>query len=241
MIASFHIAEVGPRAGLRLLSRPPKPRAVPGLRFAATLSTGPLNAAIPPRPSISRIALVAFWEREDALDEFLAGHPVAAALAGGWHARLEPVRHVGAFHELADLPRGEPMSADEPVAILTLGRARFDRLVPFMRANARAAGVAAANPALLASTGFLRPPRLVGTFSVWRTTAAMRAYATGRPDPAHRDAIVADREKPFTHEKMFIRFRPYAAVGRWDAVEPLTTAVTPQLSAEPRGVEPQRA
>ena len=226
MIASFHIADLRPRQALRLLRHPPDAGAVCGLRFAATTMTGPLSATLPPPVRPTRIGLIAFWDQEAELDKFLAEHPVAADLAHGWHVRLEPVRHVGALHELADLPTGAPLEPGDPAAVLTLGRPRFNRLLPFMRTNATAAGLAMADPALVVATGFARPPGLLGTFSLWRSTTAMRHYATGRTGPAHRDAILADRARPFTHEKMFIRMRPYAAVGHWDGREPLAIAKT---------------
>jgi hypothetical protein len=54
--------------------------------------------------------------------------------------------------------------------------------------------------------------------------ARVRSRGTGT---APRDTIRADRAKEFTHEKMFIRFRPYDAVGRWDGLNPLADVAVP--------------
>jgi hypothetical protein len=69
-----------------------------------------------------------------------------------------------------------------------------------------------AQPDLLASTAFARLPNLVSTFSLWRTAAGMRDYATRR-DGSHRAAVAEDRERPFHRHSAFIRFRPYATRG----------------------------
>jgi hypothetical protein len=121
------------------------------------------------------------------------------------------------------LPAKElPVDGEEPVVALTLGRLRFLRTRPFLKAAAPAEQDAVANPAVLASTGFGRfaRPRLVSTFSIWRSTAAMREYAFDKAG-SHQAAIRADRATPFHHESAFVRFRPYASQGLWDGRDPL--------------------
>lgn len=78
------------------------------------------------------------------------------------------------------------------------------------------------DPALLRGTGLARPPGLVATFSLWRSTGAMRAYAGGPSGTEHRDAVKAHAERPFHHASAFIRFKPYGAEGEWDGKNPLT-------------------
>jgi hypothetical protein len=71
-------------------------------------------------------------------------------------------------------------------------------------------------------TGFGRftPPRLVSTFSVWRSFAAMRDYAFDESG-SHRAAVRVDRAKRFHRESAFVRFRPLASQGSWDGYDPL--------------------
>jgi hypothetical protein len=171
--------------------------------------------------------LIAAWEDDAALDGFLAHHPVAEQLAGGWRVRLRPMRIFGAWPELPGVvPREQPMEDGEPVAVLTLGRLRLTQMRRFLRASAAAEGLALANPAMLASTGLARPPRLVATFSLWRDTEAMRDYVDGRPEPAHRDAVRAQAARPFHHHSAFLRFSPYAPEGSWAGAERLNEALT---------------
>jgi hypothetical protein len=224
MIASFHIANVGPRS-LGLLRARPTTAKVQGLRYAEIAIAAPLSGRLLPAPRPGRFVLIAAWEHDEALDRFLAGHPLAARFEGGWHVRLQPTRVAGGWAKLPGLPEQEqPMDDEEPAAVLTLGRLRLTQTLRFLRASAAAEELAVGDPALLASTGFARPPSLVATFSLWRNTAAMRAYARGQADPRHAEAVRAHSAQPFHHESAFIRFRPYAAQGSWDGRDPLASA-----------------
>jgi hypothetical protein len=222
MFVSVHIVDVGPSQMPTALRRKPHPEAVPGLLYAETTVTAPQGGGgrLPFFPG--RFGLIAAWEKDDALDDFLrSDHPIAGRLVAGWHARLEPLRVSGAWPAMPGLPERQLAVADEePVAVLTLGRPRLTRLRPFLRSAGAAEAEVAEAPGLLASIGLARPPRLVSTFSLWGSAAAMREYSY-RNNGTHMAAVKADRERPFHHESAFIRFRPYASVGSWDGRDPL--------------------
>jgi hypothetical protein len=219
VIASFHLADVGKLAGARLLRRAPTPDDVAGLRYAVLMTTAPISERLLPRLDPGRVALFAAWDDDAALDRFLAGHPLADALRGGWHTRLQAMHTFGAWQPLAGLHGKEPpMRDDEPAAALTIGRLRLSQASRFLKAGTAAERLAASDPAMLRGTGLARPPALVGTFSLWQTTAAMRTYAGGA---AHRDAVKAHAERPFHHASAFIRFRPYGSEGEWSGENPL--------------------
>ncbi len=197
------------------------------MRYAEIAIAAPLSGRLLPAPRLGRFALVAAWEHDEALEQFLGSHPLAARFAGGWHVRLQPTRVVGRWPPLPGLPDEEqPMDDEEPGAVLTIGRLRLTQTLRFLRASAAAEELVVGDPALLASTGFARLPSLVATFSLWRTTAAMRAYARGHADPRHVEAVRAHSARPFHHESAFIRFRPYGAQGRWDGRDPLADVST---------------
>jgi hypothetical protein len=227
MIASFHVAEVGKVAGLRLLRRATPQDPAPGLRYGVLTAASPLGSNRLPRPDPGRVALFAAWDDDDAIDRFLAAHPLAQALSGGWHTRLQPTHIFGAYPPLAGLVGEEPpaMSEQEPAAVLTIGRLRLSQAPRFLKAGAAAERLAVKDPAMLRGTGLARPPGLVATFSLWRTTREMRAYAGGRSGAEHRDAVRAHAERPFHHASAFIRFRPYGAEGEWDGENPLAEAL----------------
>jgi hypothetical protein len=91
-----------------------------------------------------------------------------------------------------------------------------------LKASGAAEAQAVANPAMIAGTGLARPPRLVATFSLWRSAAEMKAYAYR--GSGHLAAMEGMRVHNFHHEYLFARFRPYAAHGEWDGREPLSAA-----------------
>jgi len=223
MIVSIHLADIGPARALRFQRSRLRAGEVEGLRYAELTTLAPLSPRLLPTPMPGRVGLIAAWDDETALEGFLAGHPVAEQLASGRRVRLRPTRIFGAWPELPGIvPREQPMDDEEPVAVLTLGRLRLTQVIRFLRASAAAEGLAIANPALITSTGLARPPRLVATFSLWRSTAAMRGYVEGRDAPAHRAAVKAQTERPFHHHSAFLRFRPYAAEGDWDNASQLS-------------------
>ncbi len=217
----MHIAELGPRQAAEVLLRPPKPAAVPGLTYAETTTTAALGEPLLPPRQLGQVGMIAAWRDDDALDDFHRRHPLARHLAGGWRVRLQPLRVFGAWAGMPGLPaRALPVEADEPVGVLTLGRLRLLRTAAFRRSATPAEQAAIESPALLAGTGLARPPRLVATFSLWRSAAAMREYAT-LPGGAHDAAVRTDRARPFHHESAFVRFRPYASEGQWEGRDPL--------------------
>lgn len=226
VVVSVHIADVGARRGIGLFRRGRRAFDAPGLRYAEAAARIPLGGKGPPLASPGRIALISSWDDDAALDRFAAEHPLAQRLAGGWHVRLEPTRVYGDWPEMPELPAEEErMEPDEPAAVLTLGRPRVRRLIPFVRTSRPAEALAVEHPAFVAGTALLRPPiAFVATFTLWRTVSEMRDYALGRPHPQHLDAIKADRAEPFHHHEAFARFRPYRAHGSWDGREPLAEA-----------------
>ena len=231
MIASVHIADVGTPAALRLLRAKLEPGRLRGLRYAQITSAVPLGGDLLPRPKPGRVGLIAAWDDDSAVDGFLTGHPLAVRLAHGWHVRLRPTHVFGAWPQLPQLAvEDAPMDDHEPAAVLTLGRLRLTQTMRFLRASAAAEELALRDPALLASTGLARPRALVATFSLWRSVTAMRAYARGEHDAAHRAAVQAHSTRSFHHESAFVRFRPYGAEGKWDGCNPLA-ASEPQALA----------
>jgi hypothetical protein len=232
VIASIHIADVGELAGLRLLLRSqPAKRTSPGLRYAALMAASPLSDGRVPRPSPGRIGLFAAWDSEPALDRFLDRDPLAEALRGGWRARLQLTHLFGAWPPLGEVVSDQPpMADDEPAAVLTLGRLRLSQVVRFVKAGGAAERLAVSDPALVRGTGLARPPALVATFSLWQSTVAMRAYASGNRGREHRDAARAHSARPFHHDSAFFRFRPYDSRGSWDGTDPLSSGDLRNLS-----------
>jgi hypothetical protein len=217
VIASVHIADVGATTAFRL--RPP--RGVAGLRHADLGLAALFGASIRPSPMLGRAGMIAFWDDEDALDRFLADHPLAARLAEGWSARLEPLRAFGDWPGLpADIKRDRVTDHDGPAIVLTLGQLRLRRAPRFLRTSAKAEAAALQAPGMVWATALARPP-FVATCSVWDSTRALSTYAYGGTDPGHPAAIAADQARPFHRQSAFVRFRPISITGHLDGKNPI--------------------
>ena len=229
VIASVHVADTGARAALAMLRKAPRPTSTPGLRHASVALAAPLGGSVLPSPQFGRVGLIAFWDDDDALDQFLAHDPMAARLAGGWHVRLHPLRALGTWPGLpGEVSTAHDVAHEGVAAVLTLGRLRLTQIVRFLRASAKAEEAVVEAPGLIWATGLARPP-LVATCSLWQSARALSTYAYGRHEPAHANAIAAQTSKPFHHESAFIRFRPYGSEGELGGRNPLieTWASTP--------------
>lgn len=218
-VASVHIADVG---ALRALGRLRRPRGVPGLRQADVGTAAPLGPSVRPSVMPGRVALVAFWDDDAAIDRFLATSPWGEV--GGWSARLEPLRRFGMWPGLdASVQEGRATEWSGPSIVLTLGRLRLTQAVRFVRTSAPAEGSALASSGFVWGTALARPP-FVATCSLWSSTNALSTYAYGRGRPAHSEAIAADAAKPFHHRSAFVRFRPHLLSGSLGGRNPLPEA-----------------
>ncbi|MDH3706083.1 MAG: hypothetical protein OES57_08450 [Acidimicrobiia bacterium] len=221
MPASIHIADVPVRRVPGLLARRLKPANTPGLRSAGVGLASPLGPATFPRPSLRRVGLVAFWDDDEAIDHFEQHHPVADALAGGFHTHLRPLRAHGAWPGLdTDVPTGRATESEGPFVVVTLGRMRPSQAWRFFRTSARAEAALADADGLIWATGFGLPP-FVATCSLWPDTKSVMAYAYGRQQAAHREAIAEGERQAFHRQQAFVRFEPTTMGGSLGGTNPL--------------------
>jgi hypothetical protein len=217
---SAHLAEVSTSKATAALRAKPDPAKIPGLRYAETWLTASLRSGILPSLTVSGIMLIAAWDDDEALDRFLS-HPRAKLYENGWRVRLEPARSIGQLPGLPELPRQERPSGDGPVAAITIGRVRAGKLLPFVRAAGAAEREAAGHPGLIEGITLIRPPLVIGTFSLWRNAKEMRQYVTGSYPGGHSRAMDEDKKGQFHHEMFFSRYIPYASEGQWHGRNPL--------------------
>ena len=220
-VVSVHLADVGVRSGVGLLLRGARLGPVDGLRHADLGAAAPLSGSLLRAPRVGRICLIAFWDNNEAVDRFMLAHPLARRLSGGWHARLEPLRHFGSWPGLPEsLPHSRHIDYDGPAAVVTLGRLRLRRAGAFLQASTRAEAAALTARGALWATAVARLP-FVATCSLWASTQALTDYAYGTGTRAHLDAVERDAANPFHHRSAFVRFRPYHVEGRLGGLNPL--------------------
>lgn len=229
MRATVHISDVGVLGGLSSQVRRPIPATRTGLVSARALVAAPLrDGRLIPRPQLGRRAVIGFWADDAAIDaaelEHLAGN--------GWSARLEPVRAIpvasGHFPGIPDdIGRVDP-DETEPSVVLTIGRLRRRRAVPFFRASGLAEADAAGADGYLWSTGLADVVRgVVSTLSIWESGTAAHAYAVGTA--GHQAALRDEGRRSFHHAGSFVRFRPYQVSGSLTGRNPLPPSVTAAL------------
>lgn len=210
MLTSVHVAKVGPTGPL---FRPPKAGSVPGLLSADAGMASPLGPGLIPKLDPTRVAMIAFWETEEHLDQFLETHPTGQKVANGWQARLEPLRAHGEWPGLpADLRRTRTVETDGPVVVTTLGKLKMTQAYRFFKTSALAESGLEGSDGLIWATGFGSPP-FVATLSVWESAQAAYDYAYTAAQPQHDQAIDVDRKKGFHHMNAFIRYRPLSVSG----------------------------
>ncbi len=213
MITSVHVAKLGPSGAIFRGVRPSK---VPGLLSADGGALSGLGPSVWPRPDITRVGMVAFWEHEDALDEFLTSDSTGRRLAEGWQARLTPLRAYGSWPGLpADTPKSRAVTTDGPVVVTTLAKLKLNHAYRFLKTSAKAEARVVKSPGLVWATGFGSPP-FAATISLWESAQAVADYAYGEAQPEHSEAVTIDRAKTFHHEKAFIRYQALSVSGTMD-------------------------
>ena len=118
----------------------------------------------------------------------------------------------------------EPLSRDEPVAVLTYGRLRPRYIATFAVNNRRAVRQMLALPGVIDHVGLGSGMRIASTFSLWRSQGDVvrYAYGAGPHKPIQRRSL----DVPWGGEYFFARFRPIASTGSWNGRDPLAQAGT---------------
>jgi hypothetical protein len=222
MIATVQLVDLGPAGTLRAIMRRPKPRDTPGLRSAQVAVFAPLALSGP--PPLSRAGLIAFWDDHDGFDRFLDGDPIGERFAGGFQARLRPLRAHGSWPGLpADVPQTRAVEHDGPAVVLTLARLRVSQVVRFLRASRPAERAAVASDGMIWGSAAVRLPFLA-TVSIWQDARLAATYAYGRQQPAHSHAISEQQRKDFHRQSAFIRFVATRLEGSLGGLNPLVAA-----------------
>lgn len=203
----------------------------PGLIFGKVMGSG-AGGGFGLRPSPSHQGLITLFDHADQARAFLAGPVVNAyreRAADCWCGLLEvvsargqwdgeawgvtPATQLGA-HGIA--ANDEAMQADpRPLAAITRASIRPAKAVAFWRnAPATHAAMQQARGCTLAMGLGEVPLIRQCTFSLWKDTQSMLAYAH---QGAHLQAIEAAHKNQYFSESMFVRMRLLEQQGHWPA------------------------
>jgi heme-degrading monooxygenase HmoA len=225
-IASFHL--VRERSGrtpivmARLGTDRLRLRTVPGLRFWRLLGTGAGSDTAPSR-DLSRSAVFAVWDDESSLDRFLSEHPIAARWRRAdevWHVRLRGLGGHGSWRGFDVLGAIDQGLARGPIAVVTRADIRPGAWRAFAAAGRPVDDEVHRADGLIDVVGIGEAPvGRLGTFSLWESAAAARAFAMSMP--AHRDVVARTRDELWYSEELFARFEPFGSSGSWNGNDPL--------------------
>ncbi len=225
-IASFHLIRERPGRAMLAMARLGTDRlrmnSIPGLHFWRLLGTGQ-GSDTGPSADLSRTAMFAVWESPADLDRFLAESPLPQRWARAeeyWQCRLRKVGGHGTWRgvdPLEGMIEGDRLGH---VAIITRADVRLRSWRAFSAAGHPVSEELAAAEGLRAVVGIGEAPvGRLGTFSVWDSMAAARAFAV--QGPQHREVVRRTRAENWYGEELFARFEPYDSQGSWGGSDPL--------------------
>lgn len=191
-------------------------RRSPGMRFSKLLGTGSARSFALRDADLRHWALLSVWDDADA-----------AAAADGtdvlrrWHdgaserlrVAMTPVSAVGRWAGRTPFATEARTRPDGPVAALTRARLRPGRALAFRRAVPPVAADLAGRDGLRLALGIGETPVLhQGTFSLWRSVAALTDFARG---PAHREVVHRTPQVGWYAEETFARFQVLDVTGTY--------------------------
>lgn len=206
-------------------------RAAPGLRFSKLLGTGNGQTFGIRDADPLRWALLTVWDDDAAADRFACGR-----VHRGWDrlarerldVRMSPLSSRGRWGRrepfgVSAFGDGTP-GDDGPVAVITRARLRPLRAASFWRAIPPVAAELHDADGLALAIGIGEAPVGVqGTFSIWRSTEALTAFAYRRP--AHLDVVRRTVQERWYAEELFARLAVRSVEGTLAGRRPTDGAV----------------
>jgi heme-degrading monooxygenase HmoA len=214
-------------------------RGVRGLRFAKLLGTGDGRTFTLRDADPLHWALLTVWDDDADAERFAAGTTHRRwdeISAERLDVRMSPIASRGRWARRDPFPRPAVLPARPepgPVASITRARLRPTRALSFWRAVPPVSGDLAAVEGLELAIGIGEAPiGLQGTFSLWRSNAALNRY-THRP--AHAEAIRRTGPERWYAEELFARFAVRSVTGTFAGRPPLTGGESRPVAPASRG------
>lgn len=196
---------------------------ITGLNFVKMLGSGGGNG-FSLRPNFRVYGLLAVWEEESAARQFFQAHSKFREFQKRseeyWTVFLHTVMAHGVWEGQSPFPITRDFQEEQPVAVLTRATIHPRHLLRFWRFVPRVSRSVENREGLLFSVGVGELPLVQqATFSLWRNSRLMKAYAY--QSAFHKEVVRRTRQLGWYKEELFARFQPYASEGSWYGKDPL--------------------
>ncbi len=209
-----------PWGWLRLAQGAAALKGTPGLLFAKVMGSGQ-DGGFSLRPSSSHQGLVCMFESQQQAQAFIQGPQVQAyrdrarecwvgllditSVRGAWDRQSWGVTPPNCLNQAVD--------DNTPMAALTRASIRPAKAMAFWRRAPASQASLSQAPGCVLAMGLGEAPLIRQcTFSVWRDTSSMLAFAH---QGAHHQAIQAAYKQDFFSESLFVRMRILSMQGDW--------------------------
>ena len=196
-----------------------------GLRFWRLLGVGQ-GRSFNPQADLQRYAMFTFWDSFGAWRAFEAKSALMQRIGRRaeetWTVCMRPVRWHGKWGGSDPFASMQPIAPPNPGPWVILTRATLypSKIRTFLNAVPPVSVRLLEQSELLNSVGVGEFPLLYqATVSLWRSLPAITSFAYG--SAPHSEVVRRTHREGWYKEELFARFRPLAASGTWDGVNPL--------------------
>ena len=180
-------------------------RRIPGVSFAKLMGTGTGKTFTPSDADLQQWAILLVGENLDAIE--------SSRFIAHWNERsirvekylLNPISSHGKWSRREPFVISSITQSDGPIVAITRARLKWRQAIRFWRSIPPVVTDLHNSPGLLFSIGIGEAPiGLQGTFSVWKSGAALRDFAY--KNAPHRVAIDNTAKYDWYSEELFARF-----------------------------------
>lgn len=221
MLFTYHIIKLPFLIALKTLLFPPKN--IDGLIHAEVMSSMTLGAPVysVDRILTRQIVMFAQWENEDSLEKFLQNDSFGNYLNKGWFIKLLFLRQWGTISGFK-IPNeeNEKDRMEESVVAVTIARVKLFQIPRFIRWGIPVEKLVRDHKGTTLSLASIRFPRIISTFSIWKTQREMLDMVSGHSKVEkprrHIDAMKEMNRKDFHVEFTTLRFQPLSEFGEFN-------------------------
>lgn len=216
LLSLFHYQSAGAkiRAFVRMGLPPLRNKKIPGLQFWKPLGTGGGNG-FSLRPDFSTYGLLTVFENELQADKFINSTLLKRYLNTSdshSHIQLHNIQAHGKWSGHEPFQKAVEHDPLKPVCVLTRATIKPKMILKFWKNVPYVSSEIETYEDCLFSKGVGEwPVFMQATFSVWKNTDAMKAYAY--KNRGHHEMIKKTRELGWYSEELFARFHPFKQSG----------------------------